>query len=151
MIGKCHKHRKQISIQCPRGRDTNRGSYMSADVLLYSLNELEKRDKMGGLQHSKASKLILFCLFCCFTSQVNNYYHDGMVSLPNHTFYWASLNKAVNQSFVCTLYSQTRICCQACYRMCYAARYRVQVKETILVTVSISNDIDTLVTWLLQI
>ena len=28
----------------------------------------------------------LFCLFCCFTSQVNSYGHYGTVSSPNHTF-----------------------------------------------------------------
>ena len=36
---------------------TNRGSYMSAHVLLNSLNELEKRDKMRDLP----SILSLFC------------------------------------------------------------------------------------------
>ena len=35
----------------------------------------------------------LFCLFCCFMSQVNSYGHGGTVSSPNHTFSWASLNK----------------------------------------------------------
>ena len=36
----------------------------------------------------------VICLFvCCFTSQVNSYGHGGRVSSPNHTFYWASLNK----------------------------------------------------------
>ena len=36
---------------------------------------------------------ILFVLFCCFTPQVNSFGHGGMVSSPNHTFSWASLNK----------------------------------------------------------
>ena len=27
--------------------------------------------------------LYLFCLFCCFTSQVNSYGHGGTVSSPN--------------------------------------------------------------------
>ena len=36
---------------------------------------------------------VCFCLFCCFTSQVNNYGHGETVSSPNHTFSWASLNK----------------------------------------------------------
>ena len=39
------------------------------------------------------SKSSFFCLFCCFTSQVNSYGHGGTVSSPNHTFSWASLNK----------------------------------------------------------
>ena len=34
--------------------------------------------------------VIEVCLFCCFTSQVNSYGHGGTVSLPNHTFSWAS-------------------------------------------------------------
>ena len=40
----------------------------------------------------------LFCLFCCFTSQVNSYGHGGKVSSPNHTFSWASLNKQLTSS-----------------------------------------------------
>ena len=32
------------------------------------------------------SCLFVFCLFCCFTSQVNNYGHGEAVSSPNHTF-----------------------------------------------------------------
>ena len=36
---------------------------------------------------------LIFCLFCCFTSQVNNFGHGGTVSSPYHTFSWASLNK----------------------------------------------------------
>ena len=40
-----------------RASSINRGSYMSAHVLLNLLNELGKRDKMGGLP----SILSLFC------------------------------------------------------------------------------------------
>ena len=44
------------------------------------------------------------CLFvCCFTSQVNSYGHGGMVSSPNHTFSWASLNKQFT-STLCTYF-----------------------------------------------
>ena len=43
------------------------------------------------------------CLFCCFTSQVNSYGHCGMVSSPNHTFSWASLNKQLT-STSCTYF-----------------------------------------------
>ena len=39
-----------------------------------------------------------FCLFCCFTSQVNSYGHGGTVSSPSHTFSWASLNKQLTSS-----------------------------------------------------
>ena len=42
-----------------------------------------------------------FCLFCCFTSQVNSYGHGGTVSSPNHTFSWASLNKHLTSN-LCT-------------------------------------------------
>ena len=45
----------------------------------------------------------LFCLFCCFTSMVNSYGHGGMVSSPNHTFFWASLNKQLT-STSCTYF-----------------------------------------------
>ena len=46
--------------------------------------------------------VLFVCLFCCFTSQVNSYGHGGTVSLPNHTFSWASLSleQAVNQYFM---------------------------------------------------
>ena len=40
----------------------------------------------------------LFCLFCCFTSQVNSYGHCGTVSSPNHTFSWAGLNKLLTSN-----------------------------------------------------
>ena len=39
-----------------------------------------------------------FCLFCCFTSQVNSYGHCGLVSSPNHTFSWAGLNKRLTSN-----------------------------------------------------
>ena len=41
---------------------------------------------------------VLFCLFCCFTFQVNSYGHGGMVSSSNHTFSWASLNKQLKSA-----------------------------------------------------
>ena len=44
-----------------------------------------------------------FCLFCCLTSQVNSYGHDGTVKSPNHTFSWASLNKQLT-STLCTYF-----------------------------------------------
>ena len=40
----------------------------------------------------------LVCLFCCCTSQVNSYAHGGLVSSPNHTFSWASLNKRLTST-----------------------------------------------------
>ena len=43
------------------------------------------------------------CLFCCFKSQVNSYGNGGMVSSPNHTFSWASLNKQLT-STSCTYF-----------------------------------------------
>ena len=39
-----------------------------------------------------------FCLFCCFTSQVNSYGHGGTVSLPH--FFLGKLEQAINQYFV---------------------------------------------------
>ena len=32
------------------------------------------------------AEIFVFCLFCCFTSQVNNYGHGETASLPNLTF-----------------------------------------------------------------
>ena len=46
---------------------------------------------------------IFVCLFSCFTSQVNSYGHGGTVSLPNHTYSWASLNKRLT-STSCTYF-----------------------------------------------
>ena len=48
-------------------------------------------------------KCLFVCLFCCFTSQVNSYGHGGMVNSPNHTFYWACLNKQLT-STSCTYF-----------------------------------------------
>ena len=57
----CHNFCRlcKISLQIDDGRcrQINRGSYMSAHVLLNLLNELGKRDKMRGLP----SILSLFC------------------------------------------------------------------------------------------
>ena len=39
-----------------------------------------------------------FCLFCCFTPQVNSYGHCGTVSSPNHIFSWAGLNKRLTSN-----------------------------------------------------
>ena len=46
-------------------------------------------------------KILCFCLFCGFTSQVNSYGHGRMVSSPNHTFSCGSLNKQLTSTF-CT-------------------------------------------------
>ena len=48
---------RKHGYQSSRYEGVNRGSYMSAHVLLNSLNELGKRDKMRGL----SSILSLFC------------------------------------------------------------------------------------------
>ena len=40
-----------------------------------------------------------FCLFCCFTSQVNSYGHGGTVSSPKHTFSWTSLNEQLTSTW----------------------------------------------------
>ena len=42
----------------------------------------------------------LFCLFCCFISQVNSHGHGGTVSSHNHTFFLGKLEQAVNQYFL---------------------------------------------------
>ena len=57
-----------------------------------------------------ASRYTILCfahlfvyLFCCFTSQVNNYGHGRTVSSSNHTFSWASLNRRLT-STSCTYF-----------------------------------------------
>ena len=50
----------------------------------------------AGLRHHCA-QYKRFCLYCCFTSQVNSYGHCGMVSSPNHTYFLGKLEQAVNQ------------------------------------------------------
>ena len=49
----------------------------------------------------------MFCLFCSFTSQVNNYGHGGTVSSPNPTFFLGKLEEAVNQYFMHILFLVT--------------------------------------------
>ena len=44
-------------------------------------------------KESRESYTGFVCLFCCFMSQVNSYGHGGTLSLHNHSFSWASLNK----------------------------------------------------------
>ena len=41
---------------------------------------------------------VYFCLFCCFTSQVNSYGHCGTVNSPYHTFSWAGLKKRLTSN-----------------------------------------------------
>ena len=43
------------------------------------------------------------CFFCCFTSQVNSYGYGRTGSSPNHTLFWASLNKLLT-STPCTYF-----------------------------------------------
>ena len=64
VLAKTNKHKKNIflplwatEMSCSVMLSINRGSYMSANVLLNLLNELGKRDKMRGLP----SILSLFC------------------------------------------------------------------------------------------
>ena len=42
--------------------------------------------------------IVCFCLFCCFTSQVDSYGHGGTVSSPKHAFTWAYLNKQLTNT-----------------------------------------------------
>ena len=55
-----------------------------------------------GLSTTPQLVFVVNC-FCCFMSQVNSYGHGGMVSSPNHTFPWASLNKQLT-STSCTYF-----------------------------------------------
>ena len=53
-----------------------------------------------GLPETYADEQVVFafCLFCCFTSQVNSFGHCETVSSPNHTFSWAGLNKRLTSN-----------------------------------------------------
>ena len=64
---------------------------------------IEKKAIYFVYAHCYRNDYCLFCLFLCFTSQVNSYGHGGTVSSPNHTFSWASLNKQLT-STSCTYF-----------------------------------------------
>ena len=55
-------------------------------------------------EESFAYLYYIFCLFCCFTSQVNSSGHGRMVYTPNNTFSWAGLNKRLTSN-LCTYFS----------------------------------------------
>ena len=66
--------------------------------------------KLVSNEYWKVVCFVLFCLFCCFTSQVNSYGHGGTASSPNHTFFWASLNKQLTSTsciYFCSLLTTT--------------------------------------------
>ena len=73
-------------------------SHVGTISCLPVLNHFQAADKVS-CSRTKHS----FCLFCCFTSQVNSYGHGGTVSSPSHTFSWASLNKQLT-STSCTYF-----------------------------------------------
>ena len=73
-------------------------SAQSDQRLCYSLSEMQ----CNQVRYLFILQFLFVCLFCCFTSQVNSYGHGGTVSLSNHTFSWASLNKQLT-STLCTL------------------------------------------------
>ena len=58
---------------------------------------LELQEWTHGMDLWLGSVICLFCLYCCFTSQVNSYGHCGTVSSPNHTYFLGKLEQAVNQ------------------------------------------------------
>ena len=61
----------------------------------------ERNDSCSGFTEGNEKHItfcLFVCLFCCFTSQVNSYGHCGTVSSPNHTFYWAGLNKRLTSN-----------------------------------------------------
>ena len=60
----------------------------------------QKKCKSFDRSRSHHPGKFFVCLFCCFTSQVNNYGHGGTVSSPNHTFFQGKLEQAVNQYFM---------------------------------------------------
>ena len=64
------------------------------------INESQKVRGPRGINKQTRTKVFLFVLFCCLTSQVNSNGHGGTVSSPNHTFFLGKLEQAVNQYFV---------------------------------------------------
>ena len=72
-------------------------------LLILSHSEISMDVQCNSIRHACWVHLIrytCFCLFCCFTSQVNSNVHGGTVSSPNHTFSWSSLNKQLTSSHV---------------------------------------------------
>ena len=53
---------------------------------------------------------VRFCLFYCFSSQVNSYGHGGRVSSPNQFFSCANLNKQLTSTKNCTNRAHTFAC-----------------------------------------
>ena len=74
-------------------------------ALLVSVEEVKLRGQHPNFERRQQFLTYsnVFCLFYCFTSQVNSYGHCGTVSSPNHTFSWASLNKQLT-STSCTYF-----------------------------------------------
>ena len=59
------------------------------------------KDATNRLRGKEKVKTSLFVLLLYVL--VNCYGHGGTVSSPNHTFYWASLNKRLNSN-LCTYF-----------------------------------------------
>ena len=76
-------------------------------VLSNILCDLDPKVKVigqkAGICDGVPSTSALVCFVLLFTSQVNSYGHGRMVSSPNHTFSWASLNKQLT-STLCTYF-----------------------------------------------
>ena len=87
-----------IQVSIPKGTSINT-RFTEKEFLENLSNSTRNVDRR---QASVVFICYLFCLFCCFTSQVNSYGHCGTVSSHNHTFSWASLNKQLT-STSCTV------------------------------------------------
>ena len=66
------------------------------DMQIYGQTMVHRNHRY--VEFSLVDFFFFVCLFCRFTSQVNNYGHGGTVSSPNHTFSWAGLNKRLTSN-----------------------------------------------------
>ena len=67
-------------------KNTNLFFFQVLKRFLTEINSVSDKEYIFKDVSELSSELLCFCLFCCFTSQVNSYGHCGTVSSPNHTF-----------------------------------------------------------------
>ena len=86
--------------QCYKKLGKECGSYVPETGFLFDLHLWPRRWLCEPGSHIICNTLSWYgdLFVCCFTSQVNSYGHCGMVSSPNHTFSWASLNKQLTSN-----------------------------------------------------
>ena len=91
-----------LSLIWQTGEAGNRTCYpwftRQAVYPLHHIGSCKPECKKSPADNTHECQTVYFCLFCCFTSQVNSYGHCGTVSSPSHTFSWAGLNKRLTSN-----------------------------------------------------